>query len=222
MRADRVPLAPPLPHHPADDALGDLRFSALLPAAAWARLPLSIRQRFSRRLGAGATVVYVGEILQTTMSRAGFLFAQAARLIGAPLPLERAAGVPSVVTVTEDFAGGGQIWTRLYARRAGFPQIIHSSKRFAGPTGLEEHVGAGVGMTLTLAEQDGALIFRSEDYFLAWRSLRLRLPTFATPGRFIITHAELGDGRFLFTLELTHPLFGTLITQSAAFREAQP
>ena len=222
MRADRVPLAPALPQHPADEALGDLRFSALLPAAAWARLPLTIRQRFSRRLGAGATVVYVGEVLQTTMNRAGFLFAQAARLIGAPLPLERAAGLPAVVTVTEDFSGGGQIWTRLYARRAGFPQIIHSSKRFAGPTGLEEHVGAGVGMTLTLAEQDGALIFRSADYFLAWRRLRLKLPAFATPGRFVITHAELGDGRFLFTLELTHPLFGTLITQSAAFREAQP
>jgi hypothetical protein len=222
MRADRVPLAPPLPHQPVDEALGDLRFSALLPAAAWARLPLSIRQRFSRRLSDGATVVYVGEVLQTTMSRVGFLFAQVARLIGAPLPLERGAGVPAVVTVTEDLSGGGQIWTRLYARRAGFPQIIHSSKRFAGPTGLEEHVGAGVGMTLTLAEQDGALVFRSADYFLAWRGLRLRLPASVTPGRFIVTHAELGDGRFLFTLELTHPLFGTLVTQSAAFREAKP
>ena len=73
------------------------------------------------------------------------------RLIGGPLPIDRASvHVPSVVTVTEDKASGGQIWTRIYGRRKGFPQVVHSSKRFAGPTGLEEYVGYGVGMTLTV------------------------------------------------------------------------
>ena len=38
------------------------------------------------------------------MSRAGWWLAQAARLIGGPLPLSRDAHVPSVVTVTEDVA----------------------------------------------------------------------------------------------------------------------
>ena len=66
-----------------------------------------------------------------TVSAPGFLLAQLARLFGGPLPISRAAGLESVVTVTEDLATGGQVWTRLYARRNGFPQIIHSSKRFA-------------------------------------------------------------------------------------------
>ena len=135
--------------------LGDLRFRALMSEADWASLPLAIRRRFSKRLAGGQTIVYAGEILESWMSRAGWWLAQAARLIGGPLPLTRdaqvrsgrspALRVASVVTVTEDMATGGQIWTRLYARRKGFPQVIHSSKRFAGPTGLEEYVGRGIG-----------------------------------------------------------------------------
>jgi hypothetical protein len=147
--------------------------------------------------------------------------AQLLRLIGAPLPTGRDAGVPSVVTVTEETATGGQIWTRLYARRRSFPQVIHSSKRFAGRTGLEEYVGYGIGMALTVVVQDGALVFRSDGYFLELLAHRFFLPAWATPGALSVTHAEIGDGRFLFTLEIVHPRFGLIIRQSAAFRECQ-
>jgi hypothetical protein len=37
-----------------------------------------------------------------------------------------------------------------------------------------------------------------------------------------VTHAEGGDGRFEFRLEVSHPRFGLLIRQSGAFREAGP
>ena len=53
--------------------LGDLRFRALMSDADWAALPLAIRRRFSKRLADGNTAVYVGEVLETQMSRAGFL-----------------------------------------------------------------------------------------------------------------------------------------------------
>ena len=199
--------------------LGDLRFRALLPAEDWAALPPAVRQRFSKRLAGGATVVYVGVVVETRMSRAGWWLAQAARLIGAPLPTARDAGVPSVVTVTEDVATGGQIWTRLYARRSGFPQVIHSSKRFAGPTGLEEYVGRGVGMALSVHVEAAALAFRSAHYFLSLGGMRVRLPAWATPGALCVTHANQGEGRFVFTLELAHPLLGTLIRQTVAFKD---
>jgi hypothetical protein len=202
--------------------LGDLRFRALVSAYDWAALPVAIRRRFSKRLSDGATVVYVGTVLETTMSRAGWCLAQVARIIGAPLPTAVDSGVPSVVTVTEDMKTGGQIWTRMYTRRRTFPQVIHSSKRFAGPTGLEEYVGCGIGMALTVHVENGALVFRSAHYFMQVGRMRLRLPGWLTPGALTVTHAELGEGRFLFTLDVTHRWLGQLVAQSAAFREQMP
>jgi hypothetical protein len=214
----------PIPRHsePASvprEALGDLRFRALLSDADWHALPLPIRRRFSKRLAGGETAVYVGQILETELSRAGWLLAQVLRLIGGPLPTARDVNVPSVVTVTEEMATGGQIWTRLYARRRSFPQVIHSSKRFAGRTGLEEYVGYGIGMALAIAVEQGALVFRSDGYFIEVLKHRFFLPRWASPGALTVTHAELGDGRFRFTLEVVHAWLGRIIRQSAAFRE---
>jgi hypothetical protein len=168
---------------------------------------------------AGGATVYAGEVLETKMSRTGWWLAQVLRLIGGPLPTARCAHLPSVVTVTESKAAGGQIWTRLYARRKGFPQVVHSAKRFAGPTGLEEYVGRGIGMTLSLHVHEGALIFRSEDYFVQVFGRRVVLPRWMCPGVLTVTHAEVPDGRFAFTLEIVHPRFGLLLRQMALYRE---
>lgn len=203
---------------PLDGELADLRFRALLPAADWAGLPPAVRRRFCKRMNGGATVVYRGEVVTVGAHPVGRLLAQAARLIGAPLPLVFVPGA-SVVTVTEDAVGQGQVWTRMYVRGDGFPQVIHSAKRFAGPTGLEEHVGGGVGMALTVAAEDGALVFRSAFYFATLFGLRLRLPRWTEPGALTVTHRDLGEGRFAFTLALDHPLFGRLIGQDATFRD---
>ena len=199
--------------------LADLRFRALLSTDAWAALPPAVRRRFSKRMTGGATVTYCGGVSAVHANAPGRLLAQAARLIGGPLPLVYEPGA-SVVTVTEDNVGQGQVWTRLYARRTGFPQVIHSAKRFSGPTGLEEHVGGGVGMALTVAVESDALVFRSAFYFVMVLGLRLRLPHWAEPGRLTIVHRDLGEGAFTFTLALDHPWLGRLIGQDAVFRDA--
>ncbi len=200
--------------------LDDNRFHALLPDEEWGRLPLAVWRRFSKRLAGGSTIVYVGEVDDSFHSRIGWWFAQLARLIGGPLPTGGETGVPIVVTVTEDAASGGQVWTRICARRHGFPQVIHSAKRFAGPTGLEEYVGFGISMALCLSVECEALVFRSIGYFMGWGRLRLPLPEWLTPGALTVSHADLGDGAFRFTLEVIHPRFGEIVRQSAVFREA--
>jgi hypothetical protein len=197
----------------------DLRFSALLGPAAWSRLPPAVRERFSKRLADGMAVTYAGRIVDSRRTFVGRALAELCRLLGAPLPLGDDIGAAAVVTVTEDVRAGGQFWTRMYGRARGFPQVIHSSKRFAGPTGLEEYLGLGFGIALAVRGDRTGLHFESDHYF--WRAgrMRLHLPRWLEPGALTISHLDEGDGEFAFVLSLRHPLFGELMRQTGLFRE---
>jgi len=198
----------------------DLRFRALLGAAGWARLPEAVRDRFSKRLCPGQAVTYVGRIVESRRNVAGRLIAHLGRLVGAPLPLSDDLAVPAVVSVTEDAATRGQFWTRMYGRAQGFPQVIHSSKRFDGPTGLEEYIGCGFGIALRVSADDKALHFHSDHYFLQVGKRRLRIPALLAPGALTVSHVDQGNGLFAFVLSLRHPLLGDMIFQKGTFREA--
>ncbi len=203
------------------NAARDHRFRNLLGAAQWARLPQAIRRRFGKRLSGGNSVAYQGQVIDMQMNWAGRLLAQALRLVGAPLPFDAAAvGQPAVVVVTEDHASDGQFWVRQYGRGRGFPQVVHSSKRFAGPTGLEEYIGYGIGMALKIEASDDALYFKSDHYFVQWGQRRLRLPRWLGPGALVIGHHDLGGDAFLFSLRLRSRLLGLLIAQDARFQDA--
>jgi hypothetical protein len=175
--------------------------------------------RFAKRLGPGVAVTYRGRIESCTMSPLGWILAQACRIIGAPLPLDRASGMAAIVTVTEDGVSGGQVWSRLYARPHGFPQVIHSAKRFAGPTGIEEYLGGGFGIALTVHTLPAGIRFKSDHYFLQVAGRRLRLPAWLSPGQLHIDHEDRGYGRFRFELTLRHPLFGVLMRQQSIFAD---
>jgi len=211
------PAPTPAPAGPTD--VHDLRFCALLGAEGWSRLPAAVRARFGKRLAPDMAVTYAGTIVESRRTIAGRLLVELCRLIGAPLPLDADVGVPAVVTVTEDGATGGQFWTRMYGRRCGFPQVIHSSKRFAGPTGLEEYLGRGFGIALTISADEAALHFHSDHYFLALGRRRLALPRWLSPGALTISHVDRGGGWFGFVLSLRHPLLGEIVSQTGLFRE---
>lgn len=205
---------------PADSAdVHDSRFRRLIGREAWEQLRPAIRHRFSKRLHGVEVAIYRGEIAETRMSRSGRVLAILCRLIGAPLPLYRDASVPAVVIVSEDLDLGGQRWTRVYHRHRGSPQTIVSAKAFAGPTGLEEHIGGGFGMALTIEARPDALLFHSDHYFWKWGGMRLRIPAWLSPGRTTVTHRDLGAGTFAFDLELRHALLGLLVRQHALFRD---
>lgn len=197
----------------------DSRYRRCLGDAAWRRLPAAVRRRFSKRLADGDQTIYRGEVVVMELSRAGYLLAQVARLIGAPLPFTRDALGATVVVVTEAADRGGQVWSRSYPRPGRFPQVIHSLKRFAGPTGLEEYLGWGLVMQLTIEEERGQLVFRSAGYGVEVLGRTFVLPRWLEPGRCTVTHRNETDDRFSFTLTLEHPWFGRLVHQ-VAFYEA--
>ena len=206
----------------AGDDVPDERFRELLGADAWYMLPAPIRNRFSKRLEQGKSIAYQGVVTRMQMSVPGLCLAHAARLVGAPLPYDvRSVGQPAVVVVTEDVATNGQFWIRQYGRKGAFPQTVHSSKRFQGPTGLEEYIGFGIGMALNVEATPTALLFKSDHYFLQLFGLRARLPRWLSPGALVIGHHEMGNDRFTFTLSLRSRWFGNLITQDAVFKDAK-
>lgn len=199
----------------------DNRFRRLLGIDKWMALPPAIRRRFGKRVRGGASVTYRGVVTEMRMNWAGKLLAHAARLIGAPLPYDPSCvGKPAVVVVTEDIAGDGQFWVRQYGRACGFPQMIHSSKRFAGPTGLEEYIGYGIGMALRVDVTKDALLFKSDHYFLTLLGRRWRLPRLVAPGALVVGHHDLGAGAFRFSLRIEHAVLGEVFHQDAVFEDA--
>lgn len=203
-----------------DANLHDLRFRTLLGSAAWDSLPPEVQRRFSRRLSGAQVALYRGLVVEMHMSRLGRLLAQACRLFGAPLPLNRKAGGGALVSVSEDSSSGGQCWTRIYARPGRFPQVIHSAKRFCGSTGLEEYLGRGLGMALRVEPLADGIAFVSDHYFVQFGRRRLRLPRVLSPGIARVAHRQVAGASFLFGLELTHPLAGILVRQEILFDDA--
>jgi pimeloyl-ACP methyl ester carboxylesterase len=195
-------------------------FPALLDRTGWQRLPPTVRRRFERQLAPGESVIFVGEVAETRRTVVGWVWAQLARLAGAPLPLVVLARTPAIVVVTGDAVGDAQLWTRIYHEPGRLPQVIRSIKSFTGPTGLEERVGGGLAMSLIVSEEQRALVFRSSEYRWRFGRLSLRIPALLTPGDIIVRHREERQGRFSFTLSVVHPVFGQILHQVAFFRDA--
>ena len=196
--------------------LPDTSFRNLLGELAWRRLPPAVRERFAWKPAPGAAIRYVGVMTVVRASAAGWLVAQACRLVGTPLAPHRGSDVPVTVTLRLDGDSHGIVWERLY-RFAGRAPVRCVSVKKATGEGLIECVGAGVGMWLRLSERDGELHFRSTGFF--WRRGRLcfGLPRWLWPGEMHVVHADLGGGWFRFRIAVRQGLLGEILFQDGIF-----
>ncbi len=195
-------------------------FEALVGAAGWRRLTPMIRARFGTSAIAKDTY-YCGTMATVRCSFAGFLLAQLCRLIGTPLAPYEGEDVPISVRVHEDYAMGGVAWDRRYFFAGKAPVTVTSTKVIERGKALLECVGGGFGMRLKVYEQDQALHFLSQHYFWRWGRIRLRLPSWLTPGVAHVTHSDLGEGRFRFEMTIEHPLLGENFYQDGSFIEEE-
>lgn len=201
----------------ASSAAPALDMAALLGAEAWQRLSPAIRRRFA---SGHADVSYQGSMRLRT-SAMGCCFAALATWLGSPLATARQDDVPTRVNVRQD-GHGGVIWERLLGdAHACDSQLVRSTKQLSPSGQLEECTDGGLSMSLDLREEEGALVFYSRRYFLLIGRWRLPIPALLTPGTCRVEHRDEGPGRFRFTLDMVHPLWGHTFHQTGIFNDPQ-
>jgi hypothetical protein len=191
---------------------------------AWSGLPAATRARFERH-----EALYTGT-MTLRATAAGRWVARLCMLVGSPLPPPSDRPLTVTVRVEPDHVTGGSRWTRCYE----FPRkrVSVASVKAVDATGvLVERLGYGLRMRLALDVRGGALCFDSTGYYVELEGLpwvgprygawRLELPSWFLPGRTCVSHYDLGDGRFRFTMTIRHALLGDLFRHDGVFHSVE-
>ena len=195
-----------------------LDIEQLVGAEGWQRLAPDIRPRFAEKPRPGQPIIYSGVMHVVWCSVLGWLLAQLCQLVGTPFAPHRGADVPVLIRLLD---GGAHavVWEREYRYPDRTPVLVRSTK-LGAPDGLRECIACGLGMKLTVYEEQGALHFLSRRYFWRIADCTLPLPQLLSPGTAHVVHADLGDGSFRFLMTIRHRLFGALFHQEGVFRRA--
>jgi len=191
---------------------------------AWWGLPAATRARFEHH-----EALYTGT-MTLRATAAGRWVARLCTLVGSPLPPPWHAPLAATVRVEPDHATGGSRWTRSY----DFPRkrvSVASVKAVDADGALVERLSCALRMRLKLDVRDGALCFDSAGYYVecegfAWGgrrygAWRIELPSWFLPGRTCVSHHDLGNGRFRFTMTIRHAVLGDLFHHDGVFHAVE-
>ena len=197
-------------------------FIELLGSEAWQRLPAAVQARFAPHdLTREYHVTYQGR-MHVRASWIGRCLAHMCRWMGTPVAPFVHEDVSVSVRVFDDRERTGTVWERRYHFPGRAPVTVSSTKQVEADGTLVEALGAGLRMRLKVFEHRGELHFLSTGYFFQLGALRIDLPAWMLPGPTLVTHVDLGDGQFLFTMHTAHPRWGQMYEQSGRFTAHTP
>jgi len=196
-----------------------LDYRTLLGKSQWRNLHPTIQKRFLEK--ACDKTTYRGVMSEIVLSGFGKLFAQLCRLIGTPLALYEGKNVPMTVNVYPDEKWGGMTWDRFYHYQHKPENRIRSTKCLLPQEGLVEMIGCGFGMQLKVSQQNGAIKFESDGYFVQLRNFKLKIPDIFAPGKTTVTQTAISDKKFEFKLIVEHRLLGLVYKQVGIFSAAE-
>ncbi|MES2674291.1 MAG: DUF4166 domain-containing protein [Pseudomonadota bacterium] len=187
--------------------------------AEWSRLNPNVQERFATEPALTEQVFYRGIMETVECSLFGKIFAQLTRPVVNPLTPYKGKNVPLDVILYRKPGMPGVYWQRTYYHLGRAPYTVTSVKGQGSNGGLTESVGAGFGMELSVSAEEGSLVFRSTRYIWALGKFRVPLPHLLTPGETRVTHQDLGDGTFRFTISMDHLWLGRTFYQTGIFKE---
>jgi hypothetical protein len=206
------------PHFDVIDRLiANSDFQSLM-GADWYKLHSDIQARFSLA-HCHRAISYCGTMSEVKMSFVGRLLANFCRLIGTPLSYGAGKNVPTEVKVYPNKTLGGMVWDRYYRFSESKVNRVRSTKIILPNRRLIEISISGFGMYSKVYAKDGAIVFESQRFFCTLGRWRMPIPHVLSPGKTTATQRALSDGRFEFTLDIRHNLFGQVFKQVGIFRE---
>lgn len=184
----------------------------------WQQVHPDIQARFDADPLPGQPIFYDGVMTEIGCSTVGAMLAHLSCLFttGALCPW-RGTDVPALIEVYKITGSDDIHKIRRYDFPNGKTYTFRSRMTCAADNTLLEYVGGGFGMTVHVAERDGALFFTDGGYFWQCGARRWRLPRLFSPGQVELTHANLDRNRFTIAIRIAHPLLGTLYTQTGHF-----
>ncbi|MES2822344.1 MAG: DUF4166 domain-containing protein [Pseudomonadota bacterium] len=187
--------------------------------AEWHCLNANVQGRFANEPALTEQIFYRGTMETVECSFFGKVFAQLTRLVVNPLTPYEGKNVPLDVILYRKAGLPGVYWQRTYYHAGRASYTVTSVKGQGNNGRLTESVGAGFGMELSVAAEEGSLVFRSTRYIWTLGKFRVPLPHLLTPGETRVTHQDLGDGSFRFTISMDHLCLGRTFYQTGVFRE---
>ena len=191
-----------------------------LVGGGWQAVVPAVRERMDLLLTADEPTIFVGTGF-VRRTRMGWLYAQLARVFGAPLSLRRGEAVKTTVRVAPTI-NGFRCWHRTFEFEDGSTQVIETTKLVDRQHGLLDAVGARgeklLATRMRVWTEGESLHFASTGYILRIGGVNIPIPSLFTPGRLHAEHRDLGDGTFMYVLKFHHPVWGDTFHHEGRFR----